>query len=401
MYKPDPKRFHKIYGKKTTRMDYHDKDYADYIIMSLLTALVAYACYGLENILGIAGIVLSLIMIVVFPMRHGFKLTIPHILKHPHEVVLKFVYQIQNMMPVYFIAIGVLLLENYFVYLTPDLPHHTETMREVAFWLLYLHFAGITIYRTRIFVVHLMRKEKCHEFLMQTVWKRQLRFNDNMTLEVFHAYFTGLLSHILLIAPWYLVISHTNYSLVFMPVAIIANFFTGKWFLKIFNDWVYRDHWIGHHNAFDFLYFHGPHHDAIPSGMIAVSGNGPLEGFMRHAMGVPAPFYHPLTAVLAYSSEVQGDMQGHQFIPGMYPKADIQFQKMNQHSMHHFGMIFPLSMALKTDQPDVNLDFHPQFKYLPDEMRNGVRIDEALDNYKWDNPRYNQYLDLIGQYEEQ
>ncbi|MFT4924756.1 MAG: hypothetical protein ACI8WB_000840 [Phenylobacterium sp.] len=396
---PDPKRFHKLYGKKSTLMDYRDKDYADYIIMSIMTAIVAYLSFGASNVITYLAAFLCLAMVVVFPIRHGVKWTIPVLFKKPHALVLKLVYQVQNIMPVYLIAIAVLLAENAFVYYFPDLPHHTELMRDIAFALFYLHFGGITLYRSYILYVHLQRKELVTEVLMQTVWKRHLSKQANITLEIWHAYFTGVLAHIMLITPWFLVISFTNYSLVFMPLALVLNFFIGKEFLRVFNEWVYRDHWLGHHCDVDFLYFHGPHHDAIPSGLIGVSGNGFLEGFMRHSIGVPLTFFNPLMAVIGYSAEVQGDIEGHQFIPGIYPKSNLEFQKMNQHSMHHFGLIFPLSIALKTDQPDFDISFNPQVKYLPDSMQNSVRIDEQLNNFKWDNARYKHYLSLVVKYE--
>ena len=36
------------------------------------------------------------------------------------------------------------------------------------------------------------------------------------------------------------------------------------------NDWYIRDHYVAHHDRLSFIYLHGPHHDAIPIGLMAV-----------------------------------------------------------------------------------------------------------------------------------
>lgn len=43
----------------------------------------------------------------------------------------------------------------------------------------------------------------------------------------------------------------------------------------------------------EFSCFHVSHHDAIPSGLIRVAGNGFLEGFTRHMLDSPVSSYNP------------------------------------------------------------------------------------------------------------
>jgi hypothetical protein len=204
----------------------------------------------------------------------------------------------------YFITIGLLLLENVLIAATPNLPHHAELMRTIAFYLFYTHFISITAYRTAILVAHLAKKELVREVLMQTPWKRTINEKTNITLEIAHAYCTGLLTHIILIAPWYLVISYFNFSMVFLPLVCLINVIVHWKWIIVYNAWFYRDHWVGHNSELEFIYIHGPHHDAIPSGMIAVSGNGFLEGITRYTLGVPTAFYNPVISFMINMAEV-------------------------------------------------------------------------------------------------
>lgn len=396
----DPKYFHQFYGKKDRRMVYKKSDFLDYVIMSILCSVVLYFTFGGDHVITLIGYVCSVFMIIAFPVRHGYSFAVPVIFKKPQEIVLSLFYKFQNLSILYPIALGVLLLENYIIYLTPEWPHKVELMTDIAFGLFYLHLAGLTLYRTYILYVHLKRKELVKEILMQTMWRKQITDQPNISFEIVHAYVTGLSTHLLLLVPWYLVITYAKFSLVLMPVILVINFFTQARFLKVINTWFYRDHWLAHHSAFEFVYLHGPHHDAIPSGLIGVAGNGQLEGLMRHAIGAPAPFYHPLTAVMVYTFEVQGDIEAHQYIPGMYPKANMAYQKLTQHSMHHMGQLEPFGFGLNIDQPDADPAFKTKFKILPDEIKNSIKLDEELTGYRWDNSRFKKHLELIAKYED-
>lgn len=395
----DAKYFNQLYGEQNRRVAFRNTDFFDYAIMCVACAGLIHLVYGAASPVGIVGIALSAAMLLTFPIRHGWAPAVPLLLRQPQEVLFSLVYKLLNLKALYFIALGVLLLENWLISLTPDWPHYTDLMRKIGYFLFYLHLGGITVYRTWSLIVHLRRRDLVKEILLQTAWKRKLEEQPNIVIEIVHAYFTGLLAHILLIAPWYLVITYFDFSVLFLVVVCALNFYVQMRFLKIINVWFYRDHWLGHNSRFEFVYLHGTHHDAIPSGLIGVAGNGFLEGFMRHSMGVPAPFFNPLVAVLIYTFEVQGDIEAHQFIPGMYPRANIEYQKITQHSLHHFGMLEPYGFGLNVDQPDVNKDFAAKFSILPDELKNSIKLDERMTDYKWDNPKHRQYLDIVSRYE--
>lgn len=396
---PDKAHFHRLYGKEQKRMAYRKSDFVDYTLMCVLCMSGIYLAYGGSHPITPIGIALALWMMVIFPKRHGWELSMPLLLRRPQDVVYLIVNKVRNLKWMYFFAVSVLLLENYLIYLTPGLPHHTELMRVVALYLFYIHLVAITVYRTYIFYVHLRKKELVREVLMQTIWKRKLEQQPNITIEVVHAYVTGLLAHIILIAPWFVVINYFKFSVLFLPVVAALNIFTQVKYLKVLNVWFYRDHWVSHHSELDFVYLHGTHHDAIPSGMIGVAGNGFLEGLTRHGLAAPATFYNPIISALANTIEVVGDIDSHQFIPGLYPKANIDEQKTTQHSMHHFGRLEPYSFGISVEQPGVSPDYIKTLKYLPEELKSAIKIDEALDGFEWNNKVHADYLELVMKYE--
>ena len=400
MKETDPKHYHKLYGVKKPRISYQKKDFLDYTIMTAITACVIYFAYGSGHVLANVGLFLCVLMVFVFLVRHGCEFRLPVILKRPQDVLYMFIYKIQNMKAVYIFAVGLFLLENYIIFLTPNLPHNVELTREVAIYLFYIHFLSICLYRTAILFAHLRKRAFVKEVLMQTSWKSFLSKQPNITLEIFHAYFTGILTHIVLITPWYIAITYFHFSMIFLPIICIINVLTHLKYIKVYNSWFYRDHWLGHNSELEFLYLHGTHHDVIPSGLIGVSGNGYLEGLMRHTLGHPTPFYNPVIAFMLYTLEVQQDINNHQYIPGIFPKLSRRFHETCQHSTHHFGRLEPYSVALKSRQATPSKEAKKSgFKVFPEEVVNSIRLDEQLTDFKWDNSRYRHFLSLFDKYQ--
>src|SRR5947209_8539900 len=359
MGKPDPAVFHKLYATSKPRVVYYKRDFFDYVVMILLTIVIASACYGRGHVLTKMGLVLGAFMIVMFAIRHGIEAGVPLIFRKPQAILHTVAYKIQNLKPTYFIALGLLLLESFLVTLTPNLPHHVVLMRKISLYLFYIGFISITVFRTAILADHLFKRELVREVLMQTPWRRVVKEQTNITLEIMHAYCTGLLTHIITIAPWYLVIVYSRFSVIFLPVTILMSIVIHLKWSKVFNTWFYRDHWLGHNSEFEFIFMHGPHHDAIPSGMIAVAENGLLEGFMRYAMGAPTAFYNPVVAFAIFMIEVTGDIKTHQYIPGISPKFPRRDIEVLHHSTHHYGPLEPYSIGIgtrKLPQADCSID---------------------------------------------
>jgi hypothetical protein len=396
----DPAIYHKLYGTRKPRATYYAKDFLDYVLMLVLTALVTGALYGFGHPMALAADVLCAVALVTFAVRHGVELRVPLLLRRPQDVLYMLVYKVQNLRALYFIGLGVLLLENLVIALTPGLPHKVEWMAGLAMVLFYIHFAGISIYRTVILADHLRKKELVREVLMQTPWKRVITQKTNIVLEIFHAYGTGLLTHVVMIAPWYFVITHARFSLIFLvPVAVINVMTYMNWMGRTHNSWFYRDHWVGHNSELEFVYLHGSHHDAIPSAMIAVSGNGLLEGIFRHSLGTGACFYNPLGASLVYGFEVKSDIDLHQFIPGVFPQIPRGIVQTTQHSTHHYGRLEPYGLAMNIDAPGVSEAVRKQLAPLSPRMKHSVRLEEKLTGFEWDNAIYRQTLSLYAKYQ--
>jgi hypothetical protein len=389
-----------LYGIRRARIGYHKRDFLDYILMIALSALAVSLSYGVGHVMSIAGLALCVLMLPTFIARHGVEFRVPLILKRPQDVLYMLAYKLRNLRPMYFIALGLLLLENVLIATTPNLPHHVELMRTIAFYLFYAHFISITAYRTAILVDHLAKRELVREVLMQTPWKRAVNEKTNITLEIAHAYCTGLLTHIILIAPWYLVISYFNFSMVFLPLVCLINVIVHWKWIIVYNAWFYRDHWVGHNSELEFVYLHGPHHDAIPSGMIAVAENGYLEGFLRFTVGAPASFYNPVISFMVYTLEIKSDIDVHQYIPGVFPRMPRKWMEIAQHSTHHYGMLAPYSMGMKLGRSGVAEDNKKRlYSRYPDELTNSIRLDEELTGFQWDNAIQRRILSLYDRYQ--
>jgi len=399
MIKNNAAFYHKLYGVKKSRVVYYKKDFIDYVLMVLITAVVIVLSYGYRHIMSIIGVPLCIFAILAFGMRHGVEFKVPLILRRPQDLLYMLIYKFRNLRLVYLAAVGLLLLENVLITATPSLPHHVELMRKVALGLFYIHFVSITIFRTAILLDHLAKKELVREVLMQTAWARVIKESTNMTLEVLHAYCTGILTHLVLIAPWYLVITHAFYSVVFLPVTCVVGVLIHLLWLRTTNDWFYRDHWLGHNSELEFIFLHGPHHDAIPSGLIAVAENGYLEGFLRHTIGFPVTFYNPVIACAVYTFEIKGDIELHQYIPGVFPRLSKKVMENNQHSTHHYGPLEPYSLGAKSTQAASTQQRKRAIYQIPEEIRNSVQMDEELTNFVWDNPTYRKTLSLYDKYQ--
>ena len=395
----DKSFYHKLHGPQRKRAVYRKEDFTDYVLMILITALALAFFYGPSNPMAVIGFVLCGFMIIAFVIRHGVSAGVPLILTRPLQVAYLFYEKITNLRTPYFVAIGLLLIENALIMLTPDAPHNTELMRDIGFGLFYLHIIGLSIYRTAILVDHLRKRELVREILLQTAWKKTLSKQPSITFEIFHAYFTGLLTHIVLVAPWYFIIAHFNFSVILAPVVIVIAVINQTRFLKVINSWFYREHWLGHNSELQFLYLHGTHHDAIPSGLIGVAGNGLLEGVLRNTVAMPHPFYNPIAAALFYTMEVKNDVDLHQYIPGVFPRISKEFIRVAQHSSHHYGRVEPYGFGLKSNLPEINENVRAALLKFPEELHNSIKLDEELTDFEWDNNTHRKIIELYDKYQ--
>ncbi|WP_455872351.1 hypothetical protein [Serratia proteamaculans] len=399
MNQAEAQRYHQLYGVKNKRVTYMKSDFLDYVFMICICALVLYYSYGFENVLTKVGLVLCAIMVFAFPLRHGIEFKVPLILRRPQDIIYMVVYRLTNIEPVILVAAGVILIENLLIYMTPQLPHHVDLVRDVAFYLIYIHFAIITIYRTVILVAHLVKKGLVREVLMETPWKRTVAKKPGVIFEIFYSYFTGLLSHLMMLIPWFLVVSYLNFSLIFLPIICIVNYLVFQRSTGAILRWYYRDHWLGHNSELDFVYLHGAHHDAIPSALLAADESGYLEGVIRQALGRPIALFNPIMACVYYTKSVWGNVTGHQYIPGIYPKATVR----TQHAIHHYGKLEPygLPFNLETIMYILPEKEKAKFEKMTERQKDAYRLDEILTGFKWDNSKFRWYLQLVKKYNAQ
>ncbi|MBQ4813826.1 hypothetical protein A7985_22635 [Pseudoalteromonas luteoviolacea] len=391
-------KLHQLKGEKKVRVAYQKKDFLDYSIMSLICAVLCGYVYGWSSIVALIGYGLCVFMVVSFALRLGVKVVVPLIIRKPSELFYMFANRIKGINAMVYCGFGLLVLENVVIALTPDWPHMTETSRKVAIYLFYIHFSVITVFRTVIFVDHIRKRDKVQNFLMETAWKRRVSTKFKLNLELVHGYFTGVFTHIVTLAPWYFIITHFNFSILFLPLVCYLNLKIAKRVNEYSSYEFYREHWLCHNREFDFVYLHGPHHDAIPSGMIAVGGNGHLEGILRLTIGYPDVYYNPLIVFYQKSLAIIFDIKSHQYIPGVFPVLGKEANHVLQHSIHHMGKLEPYSLAVKIDQPDVSERVKRMAKNSPYSLRNSIFLDEKLNNYKWENSNYRRYISLYDKY---
>lgn len=391
--------YHKLHGSKRKRAVYRKEDFLDYSLMVIITAFVLVLFYGGHHPLAVIGIALCGLMIVAFTLRHGISIQVPVLIKRPMHVLYMLYEKITNLRAPYFVAVCVLLLENALIMMTPNLAHNAELMRNVGFAVFYLHIIGISIYRTIILIDHLKKQDLVREILLQTSWKKTLSKQPSIVIEIFHAYFTGLLTHIVLVSPWYFIITHFNFSIIFAPIVCTIAAINQFKFLKVINSWFYREHWLSHNSEVQFLYLHGTHHDAIPSGLIGVAGNGFLEGVTRNTVGMPHPFYNPIAAFVFYTLEVKNDIDLHQYIPGVFPKISKEFIRVAQHSTHHYGRVEPYGFGLKSSLLEINKNVKSALMKFPEELHNSIKLDEDLTDFEWHNPTHKQIIELYDKYQ--
>lgn len=396
----DASRLHWLLAPARRRIAYKKSDYPDYLLMLLACAAIVRFSFADAPALMWPGLTLCGVMAWFFPLRHGASLQVPVILREPMEALYMLVYKVRNIKPGLLIAVGVLLLDNLFIRLTPQLPHKTALMHEIALGFFYAHVVFVSLYRTAILVTHLRRREHVREFLMQTAWKGALAAQPNVTLQIVHAYVTGLLTHLILLAPWYLVIAHFDYSAITVIVVSVVNVAGHLLHMRSYSQWFYRDHWLTHSSEFEFVYLHGTHHDAIPTALIGVSGNGLIEGFLRATVGNPMSLYSPLVAFVLHTVEVVQDMKMHQYVPGVYPRLSRSFHEVAQHSTHHFGRLEPYGIGLRMQAGEPAQRKRRWFDFPPAEILNSISLDEKLNGFKWDNPRYELFMELFDKYEE-
>ena len=412
MNQPSKSRFHFLLGKQKARIQYKNRDFLDYLILLAVSFLAFQFIFGSERAIpswvqvasqGILylGQGLLVFLAISFIIRHGVRINVPYLLKRPQDLVFSLVHKVMNIRYPWILAVLLLTAENLLILGTPDWPHYTQYMKQGAFALFFTHLGVVTIYRSIIGIHHCIHHKHVRQVLQETNYKRFVPTPGLTIHEIVHGYVTGLVTHLMTLAPWFLIISLFDFSLVLMPATVILGFIIESRFMMKMNEWFYRDHWLGHHSEFDFLYLHGNHHDALPSGVMAVSGNGMLEGLLRYGVGFPHAYYNPLVAFFFQTFTVMSDINSHQYIPGLFPKLPTsdEMRIHGHHAVHHFGWLEPYGLgAHLPEDPNQEKTAPKQESKYVEILANSIRLDEQLNGYNRDNPVFKKYLKLVDKY---
>jgi len=349
-------------GKTTTKMIYSKHDFTDYTIMLVLSQMLLICIFGQEHIFSQAGFFIAGFLFFMFILRRGVSIKYPHIFNLP-ELFRLMVYKFTNFRLMVAYQIASLFVEQIIIRVTPQLPHYKDEVQQMSLYLFYLSFIVITIFRTIILFCHLFNATHVLEFLQKTGWKKVMGSTTPAAIfDIFHGYCTGVLSHIFVVANWFLVIHYFEHSLLLLPFRV---YICHKLYIKFededLNSWYYRDHWLGHHSAIDFIYLHGPHHDAIPISLISAAETGPLEALMRHIMGHPESYTPPLYAFYIFTKTLIRVMVGHQYVPGIFPYSASIIQYGVHHVEHHYLQMRPLANGIdpkkcKSSSHDTTID---------------------------------------------
>jgi hypothetical protein len=360
---------------KRTYLFYKREDFVLYVFSLAVVALFAWLAFANTWVLAAFGVGLGY-MAVTFALKRGVSVdpaSIPEIavglIKYPARVLRKLWFTRSTRLPRLVILLVALAaeygleqtLDGDSLWLRP-FPYMT------FFWIV---FGFVSVFRTISFVAHLLKATLVRATLDDSQWRRELKGLGTPT-HIIHAYITGLICHACALMPalifWRL--TDPTYAreaillagLVFLlsrsGTAYLERFglplTAGNWFaavtrmsLGLTPDVVtalYDTHHEDHKSRFGFTVFHGHHHDAIPSAIMAAIDTGFVEAIDR---GIWLATFLSSTVgtvvINAYSS--WADMVLHQYIPGVYPYSKLVVATQAHHVAHHYGSLRPLGLG--------------------------------------------------------
>jgi hypothetical protein len=243
-------------------------------------------------------------------------------------------------------------------------------------WVVWTPFLLITIFRFVILVAHLLRASVVRDVLVASPQKQSI---ERLPIQqhIVHAFVTGMIAHLSLVAPCALFFLWTSPT-VLREALLIGGYTAWSGIARplrkrkllgrpgvIANRLVYQNHHIAHRSRFYFTVFHGHHHDAIPSALIgSAAGTGFLENADR-AMTTLEPLKSILIVQATWAWVIAFDMVVHQYIPGVFPFAKPTITGVSHHVTHHFGRALPLGIIFSG--------------YVePGDMENGYKPDNAV-----------------------
>ena len=349
-------------ARRRSFMRYRAEDFPLYIFSLLLTGLLIVPAlpYEWERLTLIATLVY---FAGTFMVRHGaktgssaFRAILEGLTSYPKMVVYNWWVARSALLPIVAVFLFAITLEHF---LRPALTGTRWLLSPFPWWwAVWVPFLAITAIRAAVLVTHLHRASLVQQFLERSPIRKSY-VGISIYQHIFHAFATGMVAHLSLVAPAVLFYSLTEPS--YLREALLIGGYAiwsviGVQLRKrdLIEEEInlafrlfYENHVIAHHSRFFFTVFHGHHHDTIPSAMIgSAGGTGFLENLDRTLM-----WLDPLNSVLLmqynWAQSIVIDMATHQYIPGVFPFTRTTTVGTAHHVTHHFGSLLPLGMIFR------------------------------------------------------
>lgn len=382
--------------KERAYLFYRAEDFSLYVFSLLIVAIGAWLAFTALWPRVLIVVALSY-MAITFALKHGaradrtsFGAFAQGVLGYPSRFIEMFLPRQGGTRIGIFL--GVLLVEAMWKQIVGPDTFLTSAFPAMAFWL--GSFGAVTLFRTVVLIDHLRCAKRVQAVLEDSPWARGLN-GLGIRNHIVHAYFTGVIGHICYFIPtlifWRLLPpTYLREMLLFVRPCyflFVAMREKGPSIITFYHAFVNiptsrmitRAHEHDHQSRFHFTVFHGHHHDAIPSALIANVGAGFLETMERNLLFqvflLPA-LYLPIAAFLMII-----DMFGHQYIPGVFPYVKAVVTERVHHVAHHYGSLRPLGLGGdRVYDRDIALGYDPsnwRVRWFLDTARKYENIDES------------------------
>jgi hypothetical protein len=345
--------------RRTFMMQYRAEDFPLYVLSLVLPGILIVAAlpHRSEQV-ALAGAIAYLL--VFFVIRHGVKFdstvfgdALEGMARYPGLLARNWRTSRDAVIPVAVVFLLALTVEHV---LRPGLAGTRWLSAFPWRWVIWPMFLLVSVFRVTILVAHLIRASVVREVL-ETSRQRKTIAVLSIQNHIVHAFVTGMLAHLSLVAPCVLFFMWTDPSNL-REVLLVVGFALwegiavplkrGKMIESagdIHHRLVYINHSIAHQSRFFFTVFHGHHHDAIPSALIgSAGGTGLLENVDRSLTWLEC-LNSVVILQLSWAYSITFDMLVHQYIPGVFPFAKITVMGVAHHVTHHFGSALPIGLV--------------------------------------------------------
>jgi hypothetical protein len=266
-----------------------------------------------------------------------------------------------------------------------------------CFWVALL---VVSAYRTILLITHLRHRSHVATVLAESPWRHQL-VRLGPTNHVIHGYVTGIVTHLCLLmpmiglwsvtAPTYLrevillAVSAARLTLAMRRYGVSIDSYLHAFVASRMLQSITLAHEEDHRGRFEFAVFHGHHHDAIPSGIMAGLEAGFVEAIDRGAW-LAACLDSVVVRLIVVTINSIRNIIGHQYIPGVFPYSRTVINWRVHHISHHYGSLLPLGLGgLMTYGSDLDAGYDPRNAkvrwFLDAAKRYEMLDDEAAEHF--------------------